>query len=473
MAKNSPADNKGTLFELFGPLVDVYEKVQDRYVSEVDPKKLRDGAIEGMLDKLDPYSNYISAEDRADFEKNLKGEFGGIGIQIGLNDRKMLTVISPLEDTPAFRAGIMAGDWIKEIDGKSTYEPRPMTLNEAVSKLTGKPGTKVNITIVHETDKDAAGRKIELTRAVIKLHSIKGWKRSVDGDGSKWDFMMDPKSKLGYIRVTSFVESTDAELDAAVQQLMKDGMKGLILDLRFNPGGLLESAVKIADRFLKKGTIVSMKGRRSPEKTYTAKEAGTYPDFELVVLINEGSASASEILSGALKDHGRATIVGVRSFGKGSVQNIMTLDDGGKALLKLTTAYYYLPNGKCVHKLENATEWGVDPDKEVKVTPQEIAGLFKARRDSEVIRPGHAPGQPAAQPGEEKKPEAKPEEKKPEGKSDAKPEDGAKSDDKDKDGKDAKDKKKDEPFVDRQLEEARNILLGQVLSAERKAAANK
>ena len=431
--------DKANTYELFGPMVDVYEEVQRRYVSDVDPRKLRDGAIEGMLDKLDPFSNYIPAEEVAEFKKNMTGEFGGIGIQVGINNNR-LTVISPLEDTPACKAGVMAGDWIKEIDGKPTYDPKPITLQEAVGKLTGKPGTKVSITVVRETDKDLTGHKIELTRAIIKVHSVKGWKRSAS-DATKWDFLMDEKNKIGYVRLNAFQEDTERELDAAIKALQSQGMKGLIIDLRFNPGGLLKSATDIADRFLKKGVIVSTKGRKSPYQEWTAKEEGTYPDFEMAVLINQYSASASEILSGALKDHHRATIVGVRSFGKGSVQNVIPLEDG-KSILKLTTAHYYLPSGRCVHKLENASEWGVDPDREVKMTPVEIEGLLRHRRDSEIIRNGEKP--------KDEKKEEKPDEAK---KDEAK-----------------KDEKKAEEFVDKQLEAAHTILIGQIIAAERNAA---
>jgi carboxyl-terminal processing protease len=432
------AAERGNYYELFSPIVDVYEEVQKRYVSEVDPKKLRDGAIDGMLDKLDPFSNYIPAEEAAEFQKSMRGEFGGIGIQIGIKEQR-LTVISPLEDTPAFRAGVMAGDWIKEIDGKSTFDPKPMSLQDAVGKLTGKPGTKVAITVVHETDKDANGHVIELTRAVIKLHSIKGWKRT--GDGSKWDFLMDSKNKLGYIRMTSFIEDTDRELDRAVESLMAQGMKGLILDLRFNPGGLLKQSTEIADRFIRKGVLVSTKGRKSPYQEWNARDDGNYADFPVVVLINEYSASASEILAGALKDHNRATIVGSRSFGKGSVQNVIQLDDG-KSLLKLTTAYYYLPSGRCLHKVDGAKDWGVDPDKDVKMTPAEAAALIKTRRDAEIIRnPNEEPKKE-----EPKKEEVKKEESKEE-------------------------PKKEEPFVDKQLDAARDVLLGKI-AAEKQAARN-
>jgi carboxyl-terminal processing protease len=412
--------DRNTYYDLFTPVVDVYGEIEKRYVAEVDPRKVRDGAIEGMLDKLDPFSNYIPAEDAAEFQKQMRGEFGGIGIQIGIKDQK-LTVISPLEDTPAFRAGVLAGDWIKEIDGRSTFDPKPMTLQEAVGKLTGKPGTKVTITVVHEGDNKE--HKIELTRAIIRIQSVKGWRRT--GDGSKWDFMMDPKNKLGYVRLTGFLEETDRELDNAVNSMLAAGAKGMVLDLRFNPGGLLKQATDIADRFLKKGVIVSTSGRKSPRQEWVAKEEGTYADFELVVLINEYSASASEILAGALKDHGRATLVGVRTFGKGSVQNVIPLDDG-KSLLKLTTAYYYLPGGKCIHKLDGAKEWGVDPDREVLMTPAEAAALLKARRDADVIR---GPG------GAVEKTEPKPAE-----------------------------------AVDKQLDVARDVLLGRVMAGESRTA---
>ncbi|MGN6367125.1 MAG: S41 family peptidase [Phycisphaerae bacterium] len=360
--------------------------------SEVIVMEFTDGAME----KLDPFSAVIWPHERAEFDKTMRGTFGGVGIMIGLENGK-LQVISPLEDTPAFRAGIQAGDVITAIDGVSALN---ISIDQAVHKIMGKPGTQVTLKIKrgNDTTKDYA-----LTRDVIKVSSVKGIERQ-DADPSKWNFMLDPDSKIGYVRITGFQDETADELRDALTQLKQQGMRGLILDLRFNPGGLLRAAVDISDMFLQQGVIVSTRGRSADAKEYkwTAhNDTMIPPDMPVVVLINQYSASASEIFSGAMRDLHRALIVGHRSFGKGSVQNLIGIGsemagaDTTAAEMKLTMAYYYLPNGENLHRRDGAKDWGVDPNISVDLTPDQLSDLLKERRDSDVIRTAGSSTQPA------------------------------------------------------------------------------
>jgi carboxyl-terminal processing protease len=347
------AAKRADLYDEFETLAIVIEKVRDNYVVEVNEKDLFEGALRGALLSLDRYSAYISPEDYEEFRSQTKGEFQGLGIEIGVRN-SWLTVIAPIEDTPAWRAGIRAGDRIIKIEGKST---EGMSTQDAVKKLRGERNSKVNITILHEGEKKPTD--LSITRDVIPLLSVRGYRRA-DGVGH-WDFFADKEHKIGYIRVSAFQENTVQELDKAVADLSDAGMKGLILDLRFNPGGLLSTAVTMSDRFLEDGVIVSTRGRAVPPVTYSAHKIGTYKAFPLVVLVNNWSASASEIFGGAIQDNHRGILVGMRTFGKGSVQNVIPLQ-GGKAALKLTTARYYTPSGRSIHREEGSEEGGLIPD---------------------------------------------------------------------------------------------------------------
>jgi carboxyl-terminal processing protease len=371
------AKPKDEMLELYGLFVDAVEKVEANYVQPVDRRELLESALEGMLQHLDAHSTYINTNEWNQFRRQIEGRFGGIGIQIDVNDETgRLRVVAPMVGTPAYEAGILAGDQILEIDGQST---EGMNRDKAIEALQGRPGTEVKLTVLHEGSEKA--ETIAVNRAFIDLPSVLGDRRK---SNQQWDFMLDKANKIGYIRITSFIQNTTAELRKALEQLKEEGMQGLILDLRDNPGGLLSAAVDVSDLFLEDGAIVSTKGRNTLPKSYVAHQEGTVDPFPLAVLVNQNSASASEIVSAALQDHKRAQIIGQRTFGKGSVQNILELE-GGSSVLKLTVASYFRPSGENIHRFRNAKpsdKWGVTPDKglEVKLKDGEYVRWFIARR---------------------------------------------------------------------------------------------
>ena len=313
--------------------------IKKNYVDDVKTKDLIVGAIKGMLNTLDPHSGYMTPDIYKEFQTETKGEFGGVGIQIGIKDG-YLTVIAPIEDTPAFKAGIEAGDRIVKISGEPT---KGMGLHEAVSKMRGAKGTSVTLTIIREGWKEP--RDFVLVRDIIKIKSVKA-KMLPDG--------------IGYIKLTQFIETSASELSSAINKLKAEGMNSLILDLRNNPGGLLNIAVDVTEQFLpQKKLVVYIKGRTGERTEYFTKGKDPLTDIPMVVLVNHGSASASEIVAGALKDWSRAIVIGVQTFGKGSVQSLIPLSDG--SALKLTTAKYYTPSGTSIQGV------GISPDITVKL----------------------------------------------------------------------------------------------------------
>ncbi|MCD6152961.1 MAG: S41 family peptidase [Syntrophobacterales bacterium] len=319
--------------KLFNEALNLIEK---NYVEEIDPKTVIGGAIKGMTMTLDPHSVYMTADIYKEMQVDTKGVFGGLGIVITIQDH-ILTVVSPIEDTPAYLAGIKAQDRIIAIEGKST---KGFTILDAVHKLRGPKGTKVTITIMRKGL--AKPKDFTITRNIIKIKSV------------KYNIV---ENHIGYIRITQFQESTADEVKKALKEIntKENSLNGLILDLRNNPGGLMNQAVKVSDIFLKTGTIVSTKGRiKTAAHTYSAHNNGDEPTCPIITMINMGSASASEIVAGALRDNGRAILLGTRTFGKGSVQVVIPLNDG--SALKLTTAKYYTPSG---HSIQAR---GIDPD---------------------------------------------------------------------------------------------------------------
>ncbi len=350
---------------------DVLSLIQSSYVEEVNVDNLVRGAVNGMVHTLDPHSNYLTPEMLKQVEVETKGVFGGLGIEIGIKDA-LLTVIAPIEDTPAARAGLQAGDKIIRIEKEST---KNMTVMDAVKLLRGEPGTKVTITIMRESAPEP--KTYTITRDIIKIKSVKS---RVMEDG------------IGYIRLAQFQQDSHQEVNRALQEFLKgkDGLKGLVLDLRNNPGGLLDQAVKVADEFIESGLIVYTDGRVEAQKTkYSARKEGTYTGFPIVVLVNAGSASASEIVAGALQDHGRAIIIGQRTFGKASVQTILPLEDG--SALRLTTARYFTPNGRSIQAK------GIEPDIVVS-DGREVAGNHPGpMREKDIER--HLRGEGEEEPG--------------------------------------------------------------------------
>lgn len=360
--------------ELF---TDVLAIVRRSYVEDVPMKDIIYGAINGMLASLDPHSGFMPPEMYKEMKIDTSGEFGGVGIEITIKDG-ILTIVSPIEDTPAFRAGLQAGDQILKIEDKLTKD---MGIMEAVKMMRGPKGSKVSVTIMRESfDKP---REFTLVREIIKIRSVKA--RTLE-DG------------FGYVRVAQFQERTAEDLQAALERLRKENagrLSGLVLDLRNNPGGLLDQAVKVSDAFLEEGLIVYTEGREEgSQMKYSAQKKGTEPSLPMVILINGGSASAAEIVAGALQDHRRAVVMGTQSFGKGSVQTIIPLgDDSG---LRLTTARYFTPNGTSIQAR------GITPD--IVVHPGEVTQEAEAGRFSEKDLKNHfetpvnpdQPNQPAA-----------------------------------------------------------------------------
>jgi carboxyl-terminal processing protease len=456
------AKPKDEMLELYGLFVDAVEKVEANYVRPVSRRELLETALEGMLQQLDPHSTFISTNDWTQFRRQIEGKFGGIGIQVDVDpDTGRLRVVAPMVGTPAYEAGVLAGDQILEIDGQTAEGMSP---DKAVEVLTGRPGTEVKLSVLHEGSEDP--EPISITRAIIEVPSILGDHRKPD---DQWDFMIDKDKKIGYVRVTSFIQSTADELKKALDELKEQGMRALILDLRDDPGGLLSAAVETCDLFLGDGEIVSTKGRNTQPKTFKAQKDSPFEDLPMVVLVNQNSASASEIVSAALQDHHRATVVGQRTYGKGSVQNIFELDDGN-SVLKLTVASYYRPSGENIHRFRNSKttdQWGVSPDKdcEVKLGFADYARWARARRTHDLAAghrrtPAQKPAADQAKPGPESE-KAKKESDKPKAE--------AKKESEKSEPKRASARRSDGPIVDKQLDKGLEVIRSK-LDAKAKAA---
>lgn len=340
-------ETKDQTYKELSLFADAISIIQNQYVDDTMPKGLVYGALKGMLSSLDPYSEFLSQQDYKDLKASTEGRFGGVGMEIAILDG-LVTVISPLEDTPAWNAGVKTGDRIIKIDDKITKD---YTINEAVRALRGIPGTEVKITAWRQGESELL--EFNLVRAMIKIEDLRDMR------------IIEPG--IGYARLVEFSEQTPRDLSNALANLQKQGMRAFVLDVRNNPGGLLDVAARVAEIFLDKGAIiVSTKGRiESQDLMFYSKRDSKYKDILMVVLVNEGSASGSEILAGALQDHGRAIIVGKKTFGKGSVQSIIPLSDG--SAVKLTTSKYFTPLGRTIQGE------GIEPD--INVEYINLAGL--------------------------------------------------------------------------------------------------
>ncbi len=370
MAKSRPADIYRQL-DLFGG---IFERVRKHYVEQPDDAKLVEAAINGMLNGLDPHSSYLDPKSFRDMQVQTRGEFGGLGIEVTMEDG-LVKVVAPIDDTPAAKAGILANDMITHLDGEAV---RGMTLNQAVEKMRGPVNTKIKLRIMRKGAQNPI--RVSITRDIIRVRSVRSRVEGTD---------------VGYLRITQFNEQTTEYLKRAIASLTKqipsDKMRGYVLDLRNNPGGLLDQAIAVSDAFLNRGEIVSTRGR-DPDETqrFSARRGDLTKGKPVIILINGGSASASEIVAGALQDHKRATLIGTRSFGKGSVQTIIPLG-GGNGALRLTTARYYTPAGRSIQAK------GIVPDIEsLQDVPEEVKARSTEMRGESSLR-GHLRGE-----GEEK-----------------------------------------------------------------------
>ncbi len=364
--------------------MDVFEKVLtiNTSTAELPEPALVAQFAEAALSALDPYTVMVWPSQAEDFKKTMTNEFTGIGVEIS-KPKGLLTVSSLLPGTPAYNVGLDAGDVIVEVNG---LETKDMTLICAVRKITGPAGTDVKLTIKRPGQEKT--REVTITRAKITVPTIRGWKRT---DTGGWLYMIDEPNKIGYVRLTGFTGETASDLEKALRDLEADGMKGLILDLRFNSGGLLPSAIQVADKFIREGSIVTTRRLGQEVTLGKAQERGTHPDYPLVILINGSSASASEIVAGALGDtkYSRAILVGERTHGKGLVQSIMDYP-GGTAELKYTMAHYYLPSGQRVKSQEDVEkeggkDWGIGPDIEIDLRSDELRTMLKVQRENDVL----------------------------------------------------------------------------------------
>ncbi len=348
-------------YEELQVFAEVLSQVKKHYVEETKTKDLVQGALRGMLAGLDPHSSFMTSDMFKEMKVETKGEFGGLGIQIGIKDNR-LTVIAPIEDTPAFEAGIESGDTIIKVDDKPTKD---LTLMEAVQQMRGRRGTSVTLTVIREEIEEPLIFKI--TRDIIKIQSV----RSKIWEGN-----------IGYVRITQFQEATADDLTKELESLVAKDIQGLIVDVRNNPGGLLTAAVGVSEQFLPAGKlVVSIQGRNGKKDEYRARPNKKHYQYPMIVLINKGSASASEIVAAAMQDWGKAVVIGTTSFGKGSVQTILPLSDGSG--LRLTTAKYYTPKGKSIHTIGVQPDIVIDP-KAIQAAKQKAEGGEKGKKKETV-----------------------------------------------------------------------------------------
>lgn len=374
------------------------EQVFRRSLEPISRRALLEGGLEGMMGELDDqHSLYIRPKVVEKLRQTLDAKFAGVGLEIVIDPAtKQLTVASPLFGAPAYEAGVRPRDKILRIDGRST---QGLSLEDAADLMRGKPGTAVVLSVLHEGESEPVD--IRIVRADIRVSTVLGDTRNPDGS---WNYFLEGQDRIGYVRIHSFAEQTAEELQRVVQKLLAENMRGLVLDLRDDPGGVLQAAISVCDLFIRSGVIVTTRFRDGAvRQSFSATEEGTLPDFPLAVIVNNYSASASEIVAACLQDHGRAVIVGERTFGKGTVQEIIDLP-GNEGAIKVTTASYWRPSGRNINRGKNAgeqEEWGVRPDPgyEVKVEGEALARLVRWRYERGMSRPAaKSPAAPSALP---------------------------------------------------------------------------
>jgi carboxyl-terminal processing protease len=375
---------RGSEYEWIDPIVVLRRILLEGYHEQPDEEAMQHAMLTAMADVLDdPYTVYVPPAAEVEFNKAMRGTYVGIGAEVDIVDN-YLTIVSPLEDSPALDAGVKAGDIVLEIEGASTID---RSIDDCIETLLGEPGTPVDIRVRHL---DGSEETLTIVRQKIVTPTVKGVRR----DGDTWDFWLDERRRIGFVRLSQFTRASTEALEDVLLHLTQGGLGGLVLDLRGNPGGELTVAIDVADLFLDEGLIVSVKGRGQAPQSWQAKRNGTLPDFPMIVLVNRHSASAAEIVAGALQVNGRARVLGTRTFGKGSVQEVRDLpyDQG---TIKLTTAHYYLPGGRNISRTNDDAVWGVDPDEGfvVKMGDEAFVDMILARRRFEVIRPESGPQQ--------------------------------------------------------------------------------
>ena len=375
---------RGAQARAYGDFLEVHSLIGARYVGEISREALARRAIDGMVGALDPYSRYFDADEAKDYLDDTRGSFGGLGMFVAL-EGDQVSVIAPLAGNPAARAGLLPGDIVLRIDGEDYSFT---TIGEALKVLKGEPGSKIRLEL--QTPGVEGSREVTIERAIIAVESVRGTR------------MLESKARIGTFKLLAFQQDTRKEALRAISDLVKVGARAVIIDLRSNPGGLLDSAARLADALLPPGVdIVSTKGRDEEPRVIRSEQPMLYPGLKIAVLIDEGSASASEILAGALRDNGAALLVGARSFGKGSVQTLIQMR-GGETLLKLTTSYYYTPSGRRIHRAEGASPddpWGLLPDIEIEQSPEEKRRLLEQQSrdylaELKVAQPEGAPATP-------------------------------------------------------------------------------
>jgi carboxyl-terminal processing protease len=357
-------------------LIDIHRQVDNNYVDPLDEEKLKLGSVNGMMGELDPYSIFIPAAKTEEFDNLLEGSFKGVGIELSQLENGDIQVVSPIPDSPAHKAGVQAGDIIVKVNG---LDIKGKKIADVQSIIKGPLGSEVRLTVKHVDGQEV---ELKMTRQEIVMPTVMGYRRDA---ANNWDYWVSQNPKIAYLRITQFTATTTREMKKSLDQVLGQGMQGLILDVRFNPGGRLDQAKDVVNLFVSDGVLVVTRGLHRTQEIARADAAKSLSQkFPIIVLVNEHSASAAEIVAGSLMDNKRALVLGTRTYGKGSVQEIIPLEpDEGE--LKLTVAYYYLPSGRLVHRKKGATDWGVDPQVNVPMSEKAEQQVLREQGEAELF----------------------------------------------------------------------------------------